>query len=159
MSLECCYFCGVPQDTVLCDHHVIPKRIDRYREHEDRTVTLCQNCHKKVHDVLDPAVDHALKLVPDDHDCQQSDSSSESDTSTEAFSLSETQSGRFHFNYLKHVVDQLAKEHDHGAPVKAVEGIILENTKLSEGGVEGLIETLRDRGEMYEPRTGVLRTT
>jgi len=158
MSLECCYFCGVSQDTVLCGHHIIPKRIDRYREHEDRTVTLCQNCHKKVHDVLDPAVDHALELVPDGHDCQQSDESSESDTSSEGFSLSTSQTGRLHFDYVKSVVDQLEKEHDDGAPIEKVEETILQNTEFSDGAVEGLIQTLCDRAEVYEARTGVLRT-
>jgi hypothetical protein len=157
MALECCYFCGISQDTVLCDHHVIPKRIDRYREHEDRTVVLCQNCHKKVHDVLDPAVNHALQLVPDGHDCQQSDGSGESNEPTEAFSLSTAQTGEFHMDYAMSVVDQLAKEHEDGAPIEKVKGEIKQNTELTESGVDGLIQTLRERGDIYEPRTGVLR--
>ena len=56
MTLDCCYFCGFSDDTALSEHHVIPKRIDGVDDHENQTVTVCRNCHKKVHDLVDPVI-------------------------------------------------------------------------------------------------------
>jgi len=64
MTLNCCYFCGFSDETALSEHHVIPKRIDGPEAHDGQTVTVCRNCHKKVHDLVDPVI----KRLSDDAD-------------------------------------------------------------------------------------------
>jgi len=46
-----CYFCGENNEVVLEDHHLVPKRLEVSFKTE-QVVTLCANCHKKVHSIL-----------------------------------------------------------------------------------------------------------
>lgn len=48
-----CFFCGAT--TNLQDHHIIPKCIGG-KDLEDNKVLLCDNCHKKVHQLIDPVI-------------------------------------------------------------------------------------------------------
>lgn len=59
-----CYFCPETAESTLHEHHVYPKELRRLANGEvdvEKTVTLCGNCHRKFHDVLDPA----LKFMSD----------------------------------------------------------------------------------------------
>ena len=45
-----CYFCGVTDESVLEEHHIIPRSIGE----SPLTVILCKNCHKKLHNLTKP---------------------------------------------------------------------------------------------------------
>lgn len=49
-----CYFCGNPDDVVLVRHHIVPRRL---KLNIDKTVTLCANCHMKLHNLIVDMVD------------------------------------------------------------------------------------------------------
>ncbi len=49
-----CFFCGESNPLVLEEHHIIPQSITDGFVSE--TVTLCANCHKKLHYLLRPLV-------------------------------------------------------------------------------------------------------
>jgi len=59
---------------------------------------------------------------------------------------------------LKHLIDDLEEEYDEGAPVDVVvsqaEAIGMDRSK-----VEHEVEKLKQKGEVYEPKTDHLRTT
>ncbi len=46
-----CFFCG--ERFALVQHHIVPQEIIK----NDTTVTLCANCHYKIHQLLRPLVD------------------------------------------------------------------------------------------------------
>lgn len=45
-----CYFCGISDESVLEEHHIIPRSVGE----SPLTVTLCRNCHKKLHNLIKP---------------------------------------------------------------------------------------------------------
>jgi len=47
-----CYFCDSEGSH---EHHIIPKRLGPV---ENKTVRLCEPCHKKVHKVVDPTIEY-----------------------------------------------------------------------------------------------------
>jgi Predicted ATPase involved in replication control, Cdc46/Mcm family len=60
---------------------------------------------------------------------------------------------------LKHLIEDIEADYDEGAPVDEVIEQAISELGLSESKAEGEIENLRAKGEVYEPRTGSLRTT
>ena len=60
---------------------------------------------------------------------------------------------------LKHLIENIEADYDDGAPVDEVIEQAISELGLSESKAEGEIENLRAKGEVYEPRTGSLRTT
>lgn len=59
----------------------------------------------------------------------------------------------------KHVLRYLESDHEDGAPIdEAVDALVVE-LEIADGQADELIEDLRERGELYEPETGFLRTT
>lgn len=63
---EECYFCREDADRALDEHHVVPKRIVGNDEDVEagvvsRTETLCSNCHRKLHGILDPAIEYTAE--------------------------------------------------------------------------------------------------
>lgn len=54
-----CYFCGPIREEVSEEHHPIPREVVMPGEETDETeitVTLCANCHNKMHALLDPLI-------------------------------------------------------------------------------------------------------
>ncbi|ERG95838.1 LAGLIDADG family homing endonuclease [Haloquadratum walsbyi] len=60
---------------------------------------------------------------------------------------------------LKHLIENIEADYDEGAPVDEVIEQAVSELGLTESKAEGEIENLRAKGEVYEPRTGSLRTT
>jgi len=71
---EKCFFCGEDSVLVLEKHHIIPRswvrKVNEYFEvvFGDETITVCKNCHKKLHYVLKEMVewiplDRAIALM------------------------------------------------------------------------------------------------
>ena len=55
-----CFFCGEDNPLVLEEHHIIPRSIEDSVE----TITLCANCHRKLHHLLRPLTKYVkLELV------------------------------------------------------------------------------------------------
>ena len=54
-----CYFCGKP---ALSRHHIIPRRIGG-KGLKNNQVDICDNCHKKLHFILDPPIDYLLAII------------------------------------------------------------------------------------------------
>jgi len=53
IAMNKCFFCGEREECVLEDHHVIPKTIqEKYGLDDSYTITLCANCHRKIHYLL-----------------------------------------------------------------------------------------------------------
>ena len=51
--MEKCFFCGEGEGCVLEIHHVIPRKIqEKYHLNDNYTITLCANCHRKMHHIL-----------------------------------------------------------------------------------------------------------
>lgn len=55
-----CFFCSEGNPLVLEDHHLVPKNIGPVGVSD--TVTLCANCHKKLHYLLRPLEKHVQLL-------------------------------------------------------------------------------------------------
>lgn len=63
MSDDACRFCRESDDVALDEHHIVPKSFvgndaDTDREIVGKTVTLCSNCHRKYHALLDPVIEY-----------------------------------------------------------------------------------------------------
>jgi hypothetical protein len=59
---------------------------------------------------------------------------------------------------LKEVIARIEEEYEEGAPLKAVYGVVTANgVELSDAQEQ--VESLRVKGEVYEPKSGHLRTT
>lgn len=58
-----CYFCGTKRD--LTKHHIIPKELLKFAKPYNHTLGetewLCDDCHKKFHELLTPAIRFLLK--------------------------------------------------------------------------------------------------
>jgi len=54
-----CYFCGKPATS---RHHIIPKRIGGSGLRNNQ-VDMCEDCHKKMHKLLDPVIDYLLIYI------------------------------------------------------------------------------------------------
>jgi 5-methylcytosine-specific restriction endonuclease McrA len=52
-----CYFCGSTDNIQL--HHIIPKRLGGTSDPEN-LIPLCDNCHKKLHNLIDPVIDYLI---------------------------------------------------------------------------------------------------
>jgi len=139
MALDCCYFCGFADDTALSEHHVIPKSVDPVKAHGEQTVTVCRNCHKKVHDVVDPVIDYMEQPGMD-----------EAEPDEEKLSNRVTA--------VKNAVDAVSAETDAGgAPIASVHRHLVRDYDDVDDAGEA-IEKARHAGEIYEPQTDVLRT-
>jgi transcription elongation factor Elf1 len=55
-----CFICGATSN--LQEHHIIPKSLGGDKL-ENNKVLLCDNCHKKVHQLLDPVIDYMERAV------------------------------------------------------------------------------------------------
>lgn len=58
-----CYFCGESNPLVLVEHHLIPRAMREQVNPRDPkdfevTLTLCKNCHEKLHRLLRPLRDY-----------------------------------------------------------------------------------------------------
>lgn len=51
-----CFFCGETNEVVLQEHHIVPKSMNTS---ERETITLCANCHRKVHYIINPLTKYA----------------------------------------------------------------------------------------------------
>lgn len=59
-----CHFCGETYPPILVKHHIIPRRLQKkIGIKNDDVIILCANCHKKLHDILDPLVNTIIKLL------------------------------------------------------------------------------------------------
>ena len=54
-----CYFCGKPPTS---RHHIIPRRLGG-KGMKNNKVDICDNCHKKLHAILDPPIDYLLMVI------------------------------------------------------------------------------------------------
>jgi len=54
-----CYFCGKPATS---RHHILPRRIGG-NGLKNNKVDICDNCHKKLHSLLDPVIDYLLVYI------------------------------------------------------------------------------------------------
>jgi len=59
-----CFFCG---KTATSKHHIIPRRIGGSGKQNNK-VDVCDNCHAKLHKLLDPVVDYLLVYLKDMQD-------------------------------------------------------------------------------------------
>lgn len=55
-----CFFCGAT--TNLQEHHIIPKCIGGDKL-ENNKILLCADCHKKVHQLLDPVIKYMAQAI------------------------------------------------------------------------------------------------
>ena len=63
-----CFFCGEREGCVLETHHVIPRKIqEKYHIYDDYTITLCANCHRKIHFILN-YIFSKLKIIDSKED-------------------------------------------------------------------------------------------
>jgi len=120
MTFENCYFCGVADETVLVDHHVIPKEVDPEAAHDDLTVTVCRNCHTKVHDVVDPLIENVDVEVEKEYQAILT-KSGERDAKPE----------------VKEAIG------DDGSTIEEIKD------EADTDNVEGVIEALQEKGEVY----------
>jgi len=54
-----CYFCGQIHEETAEEHHPIPREVvmpGDESEETEITITLCANCHRKQHALLDPLI-------------------------------------------------------------------------------------------------------
>ena len=58
-KVRICYFCG---KSATSRHHVIPKRIGG-KGLRNNQVDMCDNCHKKLHAILDNVIDYLLVYI------------------------------------------------------------------------------------------------
>jgi len=149
MTLENCYFCGVTDETVLVDHHVIPKQIDPEGEHDDLIATVCRNCHKKIHDVADPIIENKIHK-------EKPEPSESKDTAFDPYDYVIDNLPR---DYMEPDPEQVIRNSeldlDTGEPVSDVVGV-LEDSGL-DTPPQSFIEEKRQMGEYYKPDSKTLR--
>lgn len=131
MPLECCYFCGFADDTALSEHHIIPKRIQK--QTDDRTVTVCRNCHKKVHDLIDPIVDEFVEFENEPNEIV----SKEEEWGAEAVMA----------------VKDIHRKTGELVPIEDVKS----NIESEVGDVDEAIYQAKFSGDIYEPKSGFVR--
>ena len=68
-----CYFCKTEKD--LTKHHIIPKELLKFAKPYNHTLGetewMCNDCHKKFHKLLTPAIRFLLKAFEEWHRKQQ----------------------------------------------------------------------------------------
>lgn len=151
MALECCYFCGFADDTALSEHHIIPKRIqDGF---DDRTVTVCRNCHKKLHDVIDPIVD----------DYVIEDESEEWEIKDESTVV---KGGPYNRPSPQELVEDTIKDMYGVKEGRTIAGNEIEGASMEEvkdriepyvDDADSIIDELRQQGNAYKPANGIIR--
>jgi len=144
MTLECCYFCGFADDTALSKHHIIPKRVQGDDVFDDRTVTLCRNCHKKAHDIIDPIVDEHVNLSGDD---------GELDSEKVVWGMKVNRPLTPEDQIIQ-LVGDVEDEYDNGAPVDVVKDIFGGDGEAAEDAIESACH----KGNIYRPTANHIRT-
>lgn len=146
---ETCYFCHDADTHLHETHHIVPRRYDG-SDKQANLVHVCPTCHRKLETLYDERFFAALDVETPDSD---GDVSEESEvvacTSTEADEHSQT---------VLDIVEELQSESVYGAPV----GEVMAGAKeigIDASTFSDAVEQLKQKGEIYQPQKGRLRTT
>jgi len=151
-----CFFCG--SEGPIETHHVVPRRFDG-SDSSENLVDLCPTCHRRLESLYNARFYESLGV---DYSPEESDSYTAEQVGN-VIVTSET-SPRELFDdddeLLEYLISEIEEEYREGAPFDEVVERALEDDWFDDSEtVEELIETLRRKGELYEPRQGHLRTT
>lgn len=142
---DTCYFCHHPDSAALEHHHVHPQRFGGPDDAEN-LVTVCANCHRKLESLYDDSFYAALGVEIESGDEQIK----------EDFKVVVAESGSV--KTVPSIIDDIEDDYAEGAPVNVVKKKAIDRG-MDADMVDHEVEKLKQKGEVYEPRTDHLRTT
>ena len=133
-----CFFCGETNEIVLDEHHLVPKSTKITTTTE--TVTLCTNCHRKLHYLLKPLLKQIkLEIVPE---------------LTLDQIMREDKTGRTH---LKKLIIKVLRASDNNMLDR--KGLYQNLQEFSKLEIASAITELLEQGTIYAPRKGFFKAT
>lgn len=151
-----CFFCD--SEGPIETHHVVPRRFDG-SDNGENLVDLCPTCHRRLELLYDSRFYESLGV-----DYEHEESGKYTAEQIENVIVTPDTPRRELFEdddeLLKYLISEIEDEYEEGAPYDEVIDRALEDDWFDDAEtVEELIETLRRKGGLYEPRQGNLRTT
>jgi len=144
-----CFFCGESNPIVLEEHHIVPRAaaefIDVDPEDLEITVTLCANCHKKLHYILRPLM-KLLKIEVKEY------------AKVKAEELAELGTLRWLLENALKIFEELARANE----MRLVNHDVFRDTlvlrlNISAEKAEEVIHRLKTEGVLYTPMPKMLR--
>lgn len=145
-----CYFCLSEETEVLEEHHIVPRRFGGGDEDEN-LVLLCPTCHSKIERLYGRRFYTELGAADD---VNESDGFDADDVET---GTTKAQRDRID-NVLSTIAEKERRTSGLGVTVKSVVSVLTEDGEDRED-VLAEIEKLKTKGDLYEPKKGMVSTT
>jgi hypothetical protein len=146
-----CYFCLSEERQILEEHHIVPLRFDGSDDAENM-VRLCPTCHKKLERLYDGRFYDELGV-------ENPDSGESTDTGIHTSIKGED--GSEVLSLLDVIEDSVNSKSTGlaGAPLETVIDRATSEFDVGRDRIQFEIRKLKQKGEVYEPRSDILRTT
>jgi len=143
-----CYFCLSEERQILEEHHIVPRRFDG-SDDDENLVRLCPTCHEKLERLYDSRFYDELGV-------ERPDSGDSPDTVIHTPVKGEDGDEVL---TLLDVIEDIADTHPRGAPYERVLDRATSDFNTTSDRVRHEIKELKQKGEVYEWDSDILRTT
>jgi len=143
-----CYFCLSEERHILEEHHIVPRRFDG-SDDDENLVRVCPTCHEKLERLYDDRFYDELGVEnsdPEDSDGEIIHTRIKKEDGGEVLTL-------------LHIIEDIEDTRQDGAPVDVVLDRGSSEFDEPTHKIRLEIEKLKQKGEVYEPISDVLRTT